>query len=1136
MLIQSHAQEVDSFVDTCYINTTNFFVIKDNIIVPNSIVIRESLTGKHISFNLAGDTLLLDSVLANGDIVCIQLRTISAPLFKKQQLLDTAVIAKSPNQFYYQESISDDKSSGFNSGNGLNYSGSFARGFSIGNRQDLVLSSDLDLQLNGKIGDEIDILAAISDQNIPLQPEGNTQQLREFDKVFIQLSKDKHRLLVGDYEISSDTSYFLDYYKKWQGLLYDDKFTLSNDATLTTSAAAAISRGKYNRNMIAVQEGNQGPYRLTGAEGENFIIIIASTERVYLDGILLVRGIEKDYVIDYNTAEITFTPNLLITKDVRITVDFEYNNQNYLRSGLRLSAAYQKNKSKLYATYYNEQDSRNTSGSSAVGINQKQQLSLIGDNLDNAFGSSIQAFEENDLNPITYMLIDTSVNNIMYDSVLVFSSATVPDLSTAQFSFVGAGQGNYILVPGSNNGTIFQWVAPVDNILQGTHEPIIRLSAPKKTSMLTLGGYHQINKKWAIESELATSNQDENRFSELNNQDNIGLALFSALNYQDDGLSNNLKLGAGISYEYIQEDFAIINPFRNADFFWDWNLKPNTEIKEQHFVNGFVELQKDDFLKVKFNSAFLDNASGIQGFKQNADLYYSHKGFTLLSKPSLLKSRTTSQKSTFWRPNFDAFQRIGKSGPTVGFRTIIEHNERRLSNDSLALESIYFKRYETYIENDPSKILHVKLLLAKRIDKLPQGKDFSLSTTADELNLRGHWRANTSQNLTWNFTARNLKVNNPTLSDQLDLQTYLGKLSYSFQVLKGVLRSTTAYELGSGQENKRSYIYIEVEPGKGIFQWIDYNQDGVQQIEEFEVAPNIDQATFIRVERPTLEFIKTQNVLLNQNLQLGLKPIWFDKMGIKKLVSRFSTTTNVQISRKNEQLENFDFWNPFNLSIDQEGTVSAQSLIRNNLYFNRGNPNFDIYIGRSNVFSAQSLDIGILKNEQIENYGHYQVKLQSWMSHTFDVFLGKRSNDASIFQQRNFKIDFQRFNPALHFLLSNAFNATIQYRREQQQNKIGLEQMLTQNQFNFTLGYQSTNAQSIDMSLTYSEIKFIGQINNPVSFTMLDGLQDGKNLEWQLSANQQVAKNLQLIINYNGRKAGDLAVVHFGNLQLKATF
>ncbi len=1131
------AQQNKYLKDTLFVVDSSYFIAHASGIVPGSVSIfqvKDSDEFALSSFSVLSDTIFLGSKVQAKDTVRIQYRTLAAPLFSDQKLLDSTLISKNPESYYDLRPDEGDRSTGVT--NDLNYSGSFARGFSIGNRQDLVLNSDLDLQLSGKIGGEIDILAAISDQNIPLQPEGNTQNLREFDKVFIQLSKDQHKLLIGDYEIASDTSYYLNFFKKWQGVKYEDEFSIGNDGLLKTSVATAISRGKYNRNTLQIQEGNQGPYRLEGAEGENFIIVIAATERVYLDGVLLVRGIEKDYTIDYNTAEITFTPNLLITKDVRITIDFEYNNQNYLRSGTLIKGAYSTQKTKLYSAYYHEQDSRNSQGTNGVGIEQKQQLALLGDNLENRFGSSIVKLEDTDLNPITYRLIDSIVSDISYDSILVFSTQDNADLFTAQFSFVGPNSGNYVLVPGSNNGTIYQWVAPLGDIPQGDYAPLVQLSAPQKTAMLTIGGRHQFNKKWSIESELAASNQDKNRFSKLNNADNFGAAVFTAIHFNSDKKSDKLLLNARLSYDYVHKNFVTINPFRNAEFNRDWNLSKEATRSEQHLINGYIEVSKDDFFKLKIQSEYLDNAYGIQGFKQSANLFYSKKGFTLLAAPSFLKSTSPSEESTFWRPNFDAYQELGNSGLKLGFRTLIERNSRALASDSLSLESLYFSRYETYLENSASKKLHTKILLARRIDQLPDGKKFELGSTADELNLSGHWNAASSQQLNWNFIARNLKINNPDLIDQVDLQTYLGKLSYRFQLLKGVIRSTTAYELGSGQENKRSYIYLEVEPGKGIFQWVDYNADGIQQIEEFEIAPNIDQATFIRIERPTTDFIRTQNVLFNENLQLGLKPIWHDKKGLKKWVSKLSTTTNIQISRKNSKQENFAFWNPFNLDIENEGIVAAQSLIRNNLYFDRGNPKFMAYIGHSEVFSAQALDIGTLKNKELERYVHYQIKVKSWMNHTFDISSGTKSNDASIFQNRNYQIETFRINPALHFLFTKTFNATIQYRFENQDNLSGEQQSLTKNEFNFALGYQNISNRSIDLSLTFSEINFDGLPNDPVAFTMLDGLQNGRNLQWDLSANQRVAKNLQLLINYNGRKAGNLDVVHFGNVQIKATF
>ena len=47
---------------------------------------------------------------------------------------------------------------------------------------------------------------------------------------------------------------------------------------------------------------------------------------------------------------------------------------------------------------------------------------------------------------------------------------------------------------------------------------------------------------------------------------------------------------------------------------------------------------------------------------------------------------------------------------------------------------------------------------------------------------------------------------------------------------------------------------------------IDYNQDGIQDLNEFEVAQFIDQASYIRVFTPSAEYVNTYSNEFNQGI------------------------------------------------------------------------------------------------------------------------------------------------------------------------------------------------------------------------------------------------------------------------------
>ena len=71
--------------------------------------------------------------------------------------------------------------------------------------------------------------------------------------------------------------------------------------------------------------------KLSGPNGELFVLLVSGSETVYVNGFKLKRGENNDYVIDYNAGEIIFNATYPITSEMRIVVEYQYSDRNYSR-------------------------------------------------------------------------------------------------------------------------------------------------------------------------------------------------------------------------------------------------------------------------------------------------------------------------------------------------------------------------------------------------------------------------------------------------------------------------------------------------------------------------------------------------------------------------------------------------------------------------------------------------------------------------------------------------------------------------------------------------------------------------------------------------------------------------------------
>ena len=203
-------------------------------------------------------------------------------------------------------------------------SGSIFRQLSVSPLGGSDFTGGLQMQLNGKLTKNMMVSGILTDQDLPIQPEGTTRELEELDQVYLMVTHPNYSVDAGDiiYEEKINNSNNIN--RKLVGLKNHYKV-----GQWSGSGVYAGSKGNYTTLEMKGRDGNQGPYQLTGNNGNRDIIVLSGTEKVWVDGIQLIRGQNHDYTIDYSLGEIRFTPKVLIHADSDLFIEYQYSDFEY---------------------------------------------------------------------------------------------------------------------------------------------------------------------------------------------------------------------------------------------------------------------------------------------------------------------------------------------------------------------------------------------------------------------------------------------------------------------------------------------------------------------------------------------------------------------------------------------------------------------------------------------------------------------------------------------------------------------------------------------------------------------------------------------------------------------------------------
>lgn len=1019
-------------------------------------------------------------------------------------------------------------------GRNLQKSGSIVRGFTVGSNRDLSLNSGLRLQLSGKLTNDIDVVAALTDENTPIQPEGTTQTLQEFDKVFVELRSSNATATLGDFNIELTGTEFARLNRKLQGAKTTADYQLGFSHGGIT-ASAATTKGKFVSNQFPGIEGVQGPYRLTGRNNERQIIVIAGTERVYVNGELQTRGETNDYVIDYSNGEITFTTRRLITAASRITVDFEYTDRQFSRSLLVAQNAsnFWDDKAKFTVSFMREADDPDAPIDVSLTDSVRGLLQRAGDDRSKALLSGVTRVDSNGF----YVLDSTFIGSTLHRFYRYAPGRDAPYIVT--FSSVGFGRGDYV----RKALGVFEWRGPG----LGDYLPVKFLPMPQLSQVMDVVLDVSPTKTLQISGEYGASTFDANRLSTLDDQDNTGHALRFDMRYAPReitiGGANIGALDVRLKERFVNRRFVPLDRTNDIEFNRKWGFESLTPVDEE-IQEASIRYTPVQPLSIGGGYGRIIRGNDLRSVRN--DLSISFKGDSLPALNYVLESVRSSEfgidsRSSWLRQKGSIEHTIGVFVPSFSY----ENENRRimyLSKDSVKAGSFAFNVFAPGLKLIGLWNMTFAAQLEWRTDDQFLNGVFlrqSQSATQSFAWKLSEWNTLTSS---LDVTLRERKFTPAFRAlGNSDIKTVLVRNQTRFAPFSRGVETDLFYEVSTERASRFERVFVRVAVGSGNYKYLgDVNNNGIA--DESEFVPARFDGDYIATTLPSDELYPVIDLKTSGRLRLtpsrflnASGSFWSD------LLRAVSTETYVRIEEKSTEPDLKQIYLLHFHRFQSDSTLSGSTFVTQDVNVWEGRPEFSArlrYAQRKGLNRfASSTSSGVQERSFTrERSLRLRWQLVTEIAHQLDVVnrVDRVMSTEPSLRLRNIESNLLSFDISYRPYQNIEWGMKFEVGKASDVHPVPKVDADLNTQA-LRLVYAFEGAGQARAEFGREEILLSGATQS-FPFELTGGRVQGKTFLWRVGFDYRVTQFIQANLAYDGRSEGGRPPIHTARAELRVFF